>query len=39
MEVVDDYEIGDILARVQEKDYGLNTVVVEALTSKIFRSR
>jgi len=39
MEVVDDYEIGDILARVQEKDYGLNTLVVEALTSKIFRSR
>ncbi len=39
MEVVDDYGIGDILARVQEKDYGLNTLVVEALTSKIFRSR
>lgn len=39
MEVVDDYEIEDIIARMQEKDYGLNTLVVEALTSKIFRSR
>jgi hypothetical protein len=39
MEVVDDYEIEDILGRVKEKNYGLNTLVVEALTSGIFRSR
>ena len=39
MEVVDDYEIEDILGRVKEQDYGLNTLVVEALTSGIFRSR
>ena len=39
MEVVDDYEIEDILERVREKNYGLNTLVVEALTSEIFRSR
>ncbi len=39
MEVVDEYEIEDILGRVKEKNYGLNTLVVEALTSGIFRSR
>ena len=39
MEVVDDYEIEDILERLREKDYGLNTLVVEVLTSEIFRSR
>lgn len=39
MEVVDDYEIEDILGRVKEEKYGLNTLVVEALTSEIFRSR
>ena len=39
MEVVDDYEIEDILARVKEDGYGLNTLVVEALASRIFRSR
>jgi hypothetical protein len=39
MEVIDDYEIGDILARVQEKGYGLETLVIESLTGKIFRSR
>ncbi len=39
MEVADDYEIEDILGRVREKDYGLRDMVVEVLTSKIFRSR
>ncbi|MEQ1840815.1 MAG: DUF1592 domain-containing protein, partial [Verrucomicrobiales bacterium] len=39
MEVVDDYEIEDILERVHEENYGLNTLVDEALTSEIFRSR
>jgi len=39
MEVVDDYEIEDILEQVREENYGLNTLVVEALTSEIFRSR
>lgn len=39
MEVVDDYEIEDILERVKDDGYGLRTLVVEALTSEIFRSR
>ncbi|MEM9015722.1 MAG: DUF1592 domain-containing protein [Verrucomicrobiota bacterium] len=39
MEAVDDYEIEDILAKVKEDNYGLRTLVVEALTSEIFRSR
>jgi hypothetical protein len=39
MERVDQYEIDDILDRVKADDYGLQTMVVEALTSEIFRSR
>lgn len=39
MEVVDDYGIEDILARVREDGYGLRTLVVESLASEIFRSR
>ena len=39
MEVVDDYVIEDILERVKKESYGLNTLVIEALTSQIFRSR
>jgi hypothetical protein len=36
---VDQYEIDDILARVKASDYGLRTMVVEVLTSEIFRTR
>ncbi len=36
---VDQNEIDDILERVQAHDYGLRTMVMEVLTSKIFRSR
>lgn len=39
MERGDQYEIDDILARVKAEDYGLQTMVIEALTSEIFRSR
>jgi hypothetical protein len=39
MERVDQYEIDDILGRVQADDYGLQTMVIEVLTSEIFRSR
>ena len=36
---VDQHEIDDILERVKAHDYGLRTMVMEVLTSKIFRSR
>lgn len=39
MERVDQYEIDDILGRVKDDDFRLRTLVVEVLTSEIFRSR
>ncbi|MFY9256361.1 MAG: DUF1592 domain-containing protein [Fuerstiella sp.] len=39
MERGDRYEIDDILARVKADNFGLRTMVVEVLTSEIFRSR
>lgn len=39
MERTDQFEIDDILARVQKDNYGLRTVVNEVFMSKIFRSR
>lgn len=39
MERVDRYEIDDIVTRMQADHDGLRTAVVEALTSRIFRSR
>ena len=39
MEPVDDYVIEDILRTVQKDNYGLRTLIVEALSSEIFRSR
>ena len=39
MERSDRFEIGDMLARVHAKDDGLRTMVIEVLTSEIFRSR
>lgn len=39
MERIDQYEIDAILERVKAADYGLKTMVIEVLTSKIFRSR
>ncbi len=39
MERADQYEIEDILKRVKTKDYGLQTIVLEVMTSQIFRSR
>jgi hypothetical protein len=36
---VDQNEIDDILERVESRDYGLRTMVIEVLTSNIFRSR
>jgi hypothetical protein len=39
MERTDQYEIDDILGRVKADDYGLQTMVIEVLNSKIFRSR
>lgn len=39
MEWTDHYEIDDILARVKTDNYGLQTIVTEVLTSRIFRSR
>lgn len=39
MESVDDYVIEDILREVKKGNYGLETLIVEALTSEIFRSR
>ncbi|MDF1746590.1 MAG: hypothetical protein P1V19_23045, partial [Gimesia sp.] len=31
--------IEDILKRVKTEDYGLQTIVIEVMTSQIFRSR
>lgn len=39
MEPVDDYIIDDILASVKKDNYGFRTLVIESLTSDIFRSR
>lgn len=39
MERPDQFEIEDILKRVKAKNYGLQTIVIEVLTSKILRSR
>lgn len=39
MEQTDHYEINDILGRVKADNYGLQTLVIEVLTSEIFRSR
>lgn len=39
MERVDRFEVNEILGRAQAADDGLQTLVIEALTSKIFRSR
>ena len=39
MERVDQFEIDDIMERVIADDYGLQTMMMEVLTSKIFRSR
>jgi hypothetical protein len=39
MERVDQYEIDDILGRVKSDNFGLRTMVLEVLTSDIFRSR
>ena len=39
MEALDQFEIDDIQTRVKEKGNGLRSLVVEALSSEIFRSR
>ncbi len=39
MERVDQFEIDDILGRVKSDNFGLRTMVIEVLTSEIFRSR
>ncbi len=39
METIDDYVIDDILQAAQRDDYGLRTLIVEALASEIFRTR
>ncbi len=39
MEPLDSFEINDILKRVQKDNYGFQTLVVEVMTSEIFRSR
>ncbi|MGB7343220.1 MAG: DUF1592 domain-containing protein [Pirellulaceae bacterium] len=39
MERSDQFEIDEVLGRVKADDYGLQTMVTEVLTSKIFRSR
>ena len=39
MEPVDQFVIDDILAKVQKEKYGLRTLILESLSSKIFRSR
>lgn len=39
MERVDQFEIEDIAQRVRQEGYGLRTMVVEVLTSEIFRTR
>lgn len=39
MEPVDQYEIDEILDLVKQDDYGLRTLILECVTSEIFRSR
>lgn len=39
MEAVDQFEIEDILLRLERKGGGLRTLVIESLVSEIFRSR
>jgi hypothetical protein len=39
METTDEFEIEDIQARVKKQGLGLHTLLVECLTSEIFRSR
>ncbi|MGY8641495.1 MAG: DUF1592 domain-containing protein [Verrucomicrobiales bacterium] len=39
MEAVDQFQIDDILATVQKEKYGLRSLILESLSSKIFRSR
>jgi len=39
MTLADHYEVEDILGRVKHDDYGLQTLVVEVLTSDTFQSR
>jgi hypothetical protein len=39
MVAIDQYDVDDILKRAQGHNYGVRSMVVEALTSKIFRSR
>ncbi len=39
MEPVDDFVIEEIFQTVEKDDYGLRTLIVEALASEIFRSR
>ncbi|MDF1656026.1 MAG: DUF1592 domain-containing protein [Verrucomicrobiales bacterium] len=39
MEPVDQYEIEEILQVVKENDFGLRTLIVESVSSEIFRSR
>ena len=39
MEPIDEFVIDDIFQAVKKDDYGLRTLIVEALASDIFRSR
>lgn len=39
MEVIDDYQIEDILAKVQKDNYGMRTLLLESVSSEIFLSR
>lgn len=39
MEATDDFELNEIHARVKKSNLGLHTLMVECLTSEIFRSR
>lgn len=39
MEAVDQFEIEDIMSRLEKKGGGLRTLVIESLASEIFRSR
>jgi hypothetical protein len=39
MEAIDDFEIEDIFQAVKKDNYGMRTLVVEAVASNIFRSR
>ena len=39
MEAADQFEIDEILARVQSEQLGMRTLVINCLTSEIFRSR